>query len=155
GWTFIPIWVGAQEAYGDLSTDTGVAFNQGVMEADLASNRLAARGFGANSIVYFDFERPHPSAIEPSVKAFVNGWSSQLHARGHLAGIYGSYLSAAAWQGSGVLYPPDAIWPYNLSVGRTVFGLCGPNYCLPDGLWSNNQRIHQYSHNFTDPLTGI
>jgi len=155
GWSFIPIWVGPQELYGDLSANTGTAFNQGVAEGDLAANQLTALGFPANSIVYYDFERPHPAAIEPSVKAFVNGWSSQLHNRGHLAGIYGSYLSAAAWQGSGVPNPPDAIWPYNLNVGRTVFGLCGPSYCLPDSLWNSHQRIHQYTQDVTEPLTGI
>jgi len=64
-------------------------------------------------------------------------------------------LSAQAWQGTGVPNPSDAIWPYNLSVGRTVYDLCGPTYCLPNSLWSNHQRIHQYSQNVSDTQGGI
>ncbi|MFY9822509.1 MAG: glycoside hydrolase domain-containing protein [Thermoanaerobaculia bacterium] len=155
GWTFIPIWVGAQELYGDLSSNTTIAFNQGVSEANAAADRLATVGFPSGSIVYFDFERPHPASIEPSVKAFVYGWASQLHARGHNAGVYGSYLSAAAWQGSGVPISPDAIWPYNLNSGQTVFNLCGPSYCLPNDIWANHQRIHQYLQNVPDTQGGV
>ncbi len=155
GWTYIPVWVGPQEYFGDLSTNTTTAFNQGVNEANQAADRMAVLSFPQGSIVYFDFERPHPASIEPSVKAFVNGWSSQLHARGLNAGVYGSYLSAAAWQGTGVPNAPDAIWPYNLNVGRTVFDLCGPSYCLPNDIWSNHQRVHQYSQNMSDTHGGI
>ena len=116
---------------------------------------MSALGFPTGTIIYFDFERPHPSSIEPSVKAFVNGWTSQLHSRSVNAGIYGSYLSAAAWQGSGVPNSPDAIWPYNLNSSLTVFDLCGPSYCLPNDIWSNHQRIHQYFQNLNDTHGGI
>jgi len=142
GWTFLPIWVGVQASG---LTDPTSAFTQGVMEADSAADRMAALGFPLGSIVYYDFESPSSTA---SVQAFVNGWVSELHVRGQNAGIYGSYLSAAAWQGSNVPNQPDAIWPYDLNVGAMVFGLCGPtptSYCLPDSLWANHQRIHQFT----------
>jgi hypothetical protein len=157
GWTFIPTWVGIQEQYGDLSlTSTSTAYSQGVSEADAAANRLSALGFPSGSVVYFDFERPHPISTEPYVQAFINGWVSELHARGHNAGIYGSYLSAAAWGSGSVTYPPDAIWPYNLnSPLQTVFGLCGPTYCLPDTLWPNHQRLRQYKQNVSDSQNGV
>lgn len=155
GWGYIPTWVGIQELYGDLSTDTTTAYNQGVDEANAAADRMEVLGFPSGSIVYFDFERPHLISIEPSIKAFVHGWSSRLHGRGLNAGVYGSYLSAAAWQGTGVPIPPDAIWPYNLNNTRSVFDLCGGTYCLPNTLWSNHQRIHQYAQEVSDTHGGI
>ena len=150
GWTFLPVWVGVQTS--GINADTTIAFNQGVAEANAAADRMAALGFPEWSIVYYDFEDP---SNEAKIKAFVNGWTSQLHQRHQNAGIYGSYLSAAAWQGTGVQHPPDAIWPFKLDGRRSVFGLCGPQGCLSDDLWSNHERIHQYVQNVSDTQGGI
>ncbi|HEX2610351.1 MAG TPA: glycoside hydrolase domain-containing protein, partial [Gemmatimonadales bacterium] len=122
------------------------------MEASSAADKMAALGFPEWSIIYYDFEEP---SSEAKIKAFINGWTSQLHARHQNSGIYGSYLAAASWQGSGVDYPPDAIWPYKLDGSRSVFGLCSSTGCLPDDLWSNHQRIHQYVQNVSDTQGGI
>lgn len=150
GWTFLPTWVGIQ--LNDINSNTAIAFNQGVAQANSAADRMAELGFPEWSIIYYDFEEP---SSEAKIRAFINGWTSQLHARHQNSGIYGSYVSAASWQGSGVEYPPDAIWPYKLDGRRSVFGLCSSNGCLPDDLWNNHQRIHQYVHNVPETLGGV
>lgn len=150
GWTFIPTWVGPQ--IGSISPDPGTAFNQGAAEANAAADKMAALGFPEWSIVYYDFEDPSSDA---KVKSFISGWTSQLHNRHQNAGIYGSYLSTASWQGSGVQYPPDAVWIFKLDGVRSVYNLCGPQVCVPDDIWNDHERIHQYVQNVSDTQGGI
>lgn len=150
GWTFIPTWVGPQ--IGTISQDLNTAFNQGVTEANAAADKMAALGFPEWSIVYYDFEDP---SSEARVKSFISGWTSQLHNRRQNAGIYGSYLSTASWKASDVQYPPDAVWIFKLDNTRSVFNLCGPQVCVPDDIWTDHERIHQYAQNVSDTQGGI
>ena len=125
-----------------------MAYNQGVGEANKAADQMQTVGFQSGSIIYFDFERPNPPSTDSSVQAFVSGWVSQLHARGQNAGIYGSYQSAMVWQGAGVVQP-DAIWFYEIPGLPTVDPFCGSSPCIPETLWNNHQRIHQYTQDPT------
>ena len=68
--------------------------------------------------------------------------SNELHALGHLAGIYGSAAStirdmqALATTASA----PDDIWIGDWNGNESVFG----RPYVSDALWTNHQRLHQY-----------
>ena len=160
GWKFIPTWVGPQAPCTNyssrISSDVATAYNQGVSEANLAVERLAELGLTypdkTKSVVYYDIEHYGTNTIcrEP-VKAFMNGWVSQLHVRGNLAGAYGSTLCNTGLSDFLTLANvPDAIWParwyHNLGQGyydptATVWNL---GSCISNTVWADHQRIRQY-----------
>ena len=80
------------------------------------------------------------------MQAFVNAWVERLRQRGHQAGVYGAGINAANdW--APIANPPQAVWIAQFNNIDGVFGLSG----LPDSLFANHQRIHQFQgpHNET------
>ncbi|WP_054537331.1 glycoside hydrolase domain-containing protein [Herpetosiphon geysericola] len=166
GWTFIPIWVGPQApctGFGSrISSDVATARNQGTQEADAAIS--AAGGLGltdadnAQSIIYYDMEayNTNDSGCRAAVKAFLDGWVSQLHSRNNKAGIYGSACGTAANDWASLANVPDVAWIaawYRSSYdsGASVYGLP----CVPDGNWSNHRRIRQYAGGHRETWGGV
>jgi glucose/arabinose dehydrogenase len=167
GWRFFPTWVGPQAPCTGYSTrissDVTIAYSQGINEANLAVERLAQLGLTypdkTGSVIYYDIENYGTNtACRDAVKSFMNGWVSQLHTRGNLAGVYGSTLCNTGLSDlSTIANPPDGIWParwyHGLGQGyydptATVWDL---GTCLPNTAWANHQRIRQYEgdHNET------
>jgi photosystem II stability/assembly factor-like uncharacterized protein len=168
GWKFIPTWSGPQSAcfqytdgsHGTMSNDPTTAYNQGVDEADWASDAAANIGLsapGRGTVIYYDIEGYRNTGSDEcrnAAKSFVAGWTSKMHARGNLAGVYGgtwgSYLSDFAT----IANVPDVVWPaewYNTPSyrpGETVWDLI---YNFPNTLFANHQRVYQYAggHNET------
>jgi glucose/arabinose dehydrogenase/photosystem II stability/assembly factor-like uncharacterized protein len=160
GWKFIPTWVGPQAPctgyISKMSSDPAAAYDQGVNEANLAVERLSELGLtytdNTGSVVYYDIEYYGTnSACRQVVNAFMNGWVSQIRARGNLAGVYGSTLCDTGLSDlRTIANVPDVIWParwYN-NPGE---GYYDPNAsvwnlgdCLPNTVWANHQRIRQY-----------
>jgi photosystem II stability/assembly factor-like uncharacterized protein len=160
GWKFIPTWVGPQapcSGYASrLSNDPGTAFSQGLAEANLAVERLAALGLTlpdkSGSVVYYDIENYGTnSSCRNAVNAFINGWVSQLQASGNLAGVYGSTLCNTGLSDfMNITNVPDAIWAarwyHSMDSGyhdpeASVWNL---GSCVPNAAWPNHQRIRQY-----------
>ena len=91
------------------------------------------------------------AACRSAVNAFMNGWVSQIHARGNLAGVYGSTLCNTGLSDFlNITNVPDVIWParwyHSLGLGyydpnASVWNL---GSCVPNTVWSNHQRIRQY-----------
>ena len=154
GWLVLPTWVGLQapgsscSGCSKLSTNTTTAASQGKNEANAASDAVAALGLTSPTIVYFDMEQYSPSSA--AVKAFIGGWVQQMHLRGNQAGVYGGGSNAANdW--APISYPPDAVWIANWNNNPSVFGLSG----LPDSLWAQHQRIHQYKGDHNETWGGV
>jgi hypothetical protein len=160
GWKFFPTWVGPQAPCtgypSRMSSDPTVAYDQGVAEADLAVERLAELGLTypdtTGSVVYYDIEYYGTgSACRNAVNAFMNGWVSQIHARGNLAGVYGSTLCNTGLSDFlSIANIPDVIWParwyHNQGEGfydpdASVWNL---GSCIPNTVWADHQRIRQY-----------
>jgi photosystem II stability/assembly factor-like uncharacterized protein len=155
GWQFIPTWVGPQAPCVTsvklrMSPDPAVARAQGISEANAAADVAASLGLarpdGSGSIVYYDMEYYDTSnaACHEAVRAFVTGWSEQIHARGGLAGLYATGAPLSTFTTLSDI--PDAIWPANW-----VFSSYNPDatvwdvYRLSNDLWSDHQRIRQYT----------
>ncbi len=160
GWKFIPTWVGPQAPctsyISKMSDDPATAYTQGVNEANLAVERLAQLGLTypnkTGSVVYYDIEYYGTNtACREAVNSFMDGWVSQIRARGNLAGVYGSTLCNTGLSDfRTITNVPDVIWParwyHNLGEGfydpaATVWNL---GTCLPNTAWANHQRIRQY-----------
>ena len=166
-WTFFPTWVGPQAPctgyINRFSGDVNTAFQQGVDQANLAVDRLAALALTGptktGSVVYYDMENyGTDTSCRAAVNSFMNGWVSQIRALGNLAGVYGSTLCNTGLSDfRSITHIPDVIWParwyHNFGEGfydpnANVWNL---GSCLPNTVWSNHQRIRQYEgdHNET------
>jgi photosystem II stability/assembly factor-like uncharacterized protein len=161
GWKFIPTWVGPQAPCtgftSRISLDPVTANNQGVNQANLAADKLASLGLTypdkTGSIVYYDIEAygNTNSACRAAVNSFMNGWVSQLHVRGHLAGVYASTVCNTGLADTlTIANVPDAIWAarwyhdqgegyYDPTASVWTLGSC-----IPATEWANHQRIRQY-----------
>lgn len=161
GYGLIPAWVDLQAPcackYGagtypnctngtyssTISTDVNAANQQGVASADAAAQSAGGLGI-AGKIIYADIEQYDiPSTLAacgPAVISFLNGWISEVNAKGYLAGVYGSPADAANWNTNLSVLPQD-IWVAKHDNRATIWGL---NYGLTDSMWNTDQRIHQY-----------
>lgn len=156
GWMLIPTWVGPQATCTTcttcsvMSSTPSTAAAQGVSEANSAADAAAALGL-TNTIIYYDMERYNPTtSCQNSVRAFLNAWVQQMHARGNLAGVYGSPQNAQDdW--AGLANAPDAVWIAKWDGNESVFGLTP----LSDSLWTNDQRIHQYQGGHNETYGGV
>ena len=156
GWGLIPTWVGPQATCTTcttcsvMSSDPTTARSQGISEATSAANAASSLGLGT-TIIYYDMERYNPNtSCQTAVRAFINGWVEQMHARGNLAGVYGSPQNAQEdW--AGIANPPDAVWIAKWDGVVGVFGLTP----LSDSFWVNSQRIHQYQGGHNETYGGL
>lgn len=165
GWKFIPTWVGLQAPCytGNkprMSTDPATAHAQGVTEASAAIKTAIDLGLaaadGSGSIIYFDMEHyasEDPTCDDP-VRAFVSGWTGELHARGNLAGAYGNAHALTGF--ASIANVPDAVWPARwlyFSYNPTVTVWDVPD--LSPTLWASHQRIWQYAGGHNETWGGV
>ncbi len=159
-----------------FSWDPDVAGIEGALESGLAVASIGINGLGlSGTVAYYDMEQYNSKAICDSVyypdqscsnattcgaavTAFLNGWVNGLHP-GFQAGVYGSPKDAQSdWVDVSPL--PDDVWLSYIPNGAydtvTVWNIASPpsgpthgsRYKVSDSLWSNRQRIVQYT---TDP----
>ena len=159
GWGLIPIYVGLQapcaSASGLAKISPSIAASQGTAAADDAAGDAGVLGLGAGSPIYFDMEgyAINNAACSQSVEAFVSAWVDELHALGHLAGVYGS--AASTIRDLQVLAStassPDDVWIADWNGEATVFG----DPYVSDTLWTNHQRLHQYRGGHRETWNGV
>ena len=158
GWRLIPTYVGLQAPCSDFNArmDPASPAAQGTQSADDAADRAARAGLGAGAPIYFDLESHDPDpACSEVVKTFLSAWTRRLHERGYVAGLYGNVNSgigtAASMVGVAGHQPVDAIW---IAAWSGTGQLTGFN-TIPDGVWSDAQRIHQYAGDHDETWGGI
>jgi hypothetical protein len=115
------------------------------------------------SVVYYDIE-PYgtETACRAAVNAFMNGWVSQIHARGNLAGVYGSTLCDTGLSDfQNITYVPDVIWParWYHSLGQGYYdpdaNVWNLGSCIPNTTWAAHQRIRQYEGDHDELWGGL
>ena len=159
GWRLIPTWVGYQapctscsRCANRFSLDPETARAQGAEEADRASDTAIGLGLLPRTVVYFDLEAYNSTdtACRQAASAFIGGWTRRMRERGNVAGAYGSATNA--WQDwSGIADRPDAVWIGKWDLRETVWGLTP----LPDSVWSEQQRLHQYRGGHDETWGGV
>ncbi len=162
GWKFIPTWVGPQGGGNGccssiINDDPTIAYNQGVSEANAAADVMVNLGLNS-AVIYYDLENYNTgnSTYRTAAKSFISGWSAQVRARGHKAGVYGSSCGSQIVDFAFIAHVPDAVWPahwiyssYNSNA--SVYGVA----CLGDGYWVGHSRIRQYAGGHPEQWGGV
>ena len=159
GWSVIPTYVGLQAPCISNTSrahfTTANAQSSGTAAADDAIADAVSLGLPTGSPIYFDMEAyavKNPTCTQ-TVQTFVTAWVAELHAKGFLAGVYGSASSTArdlqALEEAGT--GPDDIWIANWNGNEAVFG----DPYVSDDLWTNHQRIHQYRGGHKETYGGV
>jgi hypothetical protein len=153
GWHLIPIYVGLQaptNGCGCSSLSPARATSQGTAAADDASSDARGLGIPSGNPIYYDMEAyPNGGANTSAVLAFLSAWTTELHAKGYVSGVYSSASSGisdlASRHGSGYTEPDD-LWIANWNGQKST-----SDPYVPSSDWSNHHRLHQYSgsHNET------
>ena len=149
GWHLLPIYLGLQ-APCTTSTkkyriDPAQAAVQGRAEADAAVTAAAALGLPTGSALIFDMEayQVGNAACSTAVLDFLGAWTSRLHDRGYLSGVYASIASGVTDlvkdYASSTRPHPDYL---DFARWDGVAGATNP--AIPTAYWSPHRRIHQY-----------
>jgi hypothetical protein len=154
GWGLLPIWVGPQAPCSTLShvttitaTTATTAAAAGAAEANAAADVASALGLHTGPI-YYDMEGyTRGGSCTSVVQWFTNGWVSTLHARGYAAGFYSSLCSGildqAATYNDASYSRLDDVWIAAWNGTPNIFGFT--SCAIPDSLWPNHQRVHQFN----------
>jgi hypothetical protein len=137
GWRFVPIYVGPQAEFGQLTYPA----SQAVAAGQDAVTQAAALGFGPGTPIYYDMEA-YPSSQKSNALAFMSAWTTQLHAEGYKSAIYSSSSSGVTdLVDNFTRYAmPDVIWDalWNGQANTT-------DPVIPAADWAGNDRAHQFS----------
>jgi len=159
GWSLMPLYVGlqapcvSQKGLAHISSTAATAVAQGKAAADDAAAQAEVLGLPAGSPVYDDLEgyKLGDASCTRAVQGFVTGWVQELHARGLVAGLYGSAASTIRDVSALPSDLPDAVW---IADWNGVEGVFGDPY-VSDSLWVNHQRIHQYKGGHNETYGGV
>ncbi len=153
GWVLLPIYVGLQaprNGCGCAGIVPSQASAEGAAAADDAVTQAEAVGIGPGNPIYDDMESYTRNITNTSaVLAFLSAWTTELHARGYVSGVYSSATTGitdlVAQVGTGYT-EPDQIWNAEWNGQQST----GSAY-VPSADWPNHQRLHQYQggHNAT------
>ncbi len=138
GWHFVPIYVGPQAGFGEITA----AARQAVSAAQDAVSQAKMLGFGPGSPVYYDMEA-YPAARGGQVLRFLTAWTRELHKLRYASGVYSNSLSGIRDLASNYANPsyamPDIIYD---ALWNGVANTQDP--VVPGTDWARHQRIHQY-----------
>jgi hypothetical protein len=146
GWHLIPTYVGLQapsNSCGCASISPTQASTQGTAAADDAVAMAQSVGIPAGNPIYDDMESySRTSANTSAVLVFLSSWTSELHAKGYLSGVYSSADSGIAdlvSQYGSAYVEPDELWIADWNGQQTT-----SDPAVPASQWANHQRLHQY-----------
>ena len=153
GWHMIPIYVGLQSpsnSCGCAGISPAAASTQGTQAAQDAIVQAQAIGMGGGNPIYFDMEAYNRTSTNTvAVLAFLEAWTTGLHAGGYESGVYSSDASGisdlVSQFGTGYV-EPDELWIANWNNQQST---ADPD--VPATEWAVHQRLHQYrgAHNET------
>ncbi len=161
GWRLLPIYLGRQAPCGDHPHATKItpsrAAAQGSADADDAINALGALGLQPGSAIYADMESYTPTikSCRTAVLKYLSGYTTRLHRRGYLSGVYVNLASGAAHLGasySAAAYArPDVLWVARWDGRQTTTGFTG----VPKSAFSRHQRVKQYQGDHNETWNGV
>jgi hypothetical protein len=149
GWSFMPLYVGPQALFGQLSSPT----SQGISAAQDAAGEAGALGLGLGTPIYYDMEGGYSLSDNGAVLSLLSAWTSELHRLGYESAVYssGSYAVALLASNYNRSVMPDIISDADYNGQDTV---SDPEF-LPAGDWASDQRVHQYDANIEQTHGGV
>jgi hypothetical protein len=149
GWHFLPMYVGPQASFHELSSTPGRQGSAAAKDAVAQAERL---GFGQGTPIYYDMEA-YPPAQTGAALRFESAWTTAIEAYGYSSGIYSSSASGIAdlarqysshkYAMPDVIY--DALWNGKQNTKDSVFQA---------GDWPTHQRVHQFAGNVSQTFGG-
>ena len=148
GWRFIPMYVGPQASFGQL-TDPA---RQGVAAAADAVQEAQRLTFGQQTPIYYDMEA-YGASVSGKALQFLSAWTRELHALGYVSGVYSSSSSGVAdlsreYRSARLAHPDviyDALWNGAKDVADSGYR---------SGDWPGRRRLHQFSGNVLQTFGG-
>ncbi|HLJ02781.1 MAG TPA: DUF1906 domain-containing protein [Solirubrobacteraceae bacterium] len=158
GWHLIPIYVGLQaprNSCGCAPIVPASAAAEGAAAAADAVTQAQALGIGTGNPIFDDMEGyTHTASNTTAVLAFLDAWTTTLHAEGYMSGIYSSSDSGIADLSAQLANPsfhePDDLWIANWNGQQAT---TDPN--VPATAWPDHQRLHQYSGGGNETYGGV
>jgi uncharacterized protein YraI len=161
GWRLIPIFKGRQPPCGGKPTDLkifpAVATAEGSWAAASAADQAMTLGMIEGSAIYYDMEAytAGDASCRNSVLTFLSAWTSELHRRGYVAGVYEN-LNLGVSDLAGVYDTasyarPDALWIARYDQDPALTGWAG----IPDGRWAAHQRAKQFRADLSETHGGV
>ncbi|MEU9048761.1 MULTISPECIES: DUF1906 domain-containing protein, partial [unclassified Kitasatospora] len=148
GWHLLPIYAGTQ-APGISSSD---AEGQGRAAAEAAVTLAKGLGFTTATVLYVDMEA-YSSGYRTNVLNYLSGWTGRLHELNFRSGVYSSSSSGikdmVGAYNSSSFARPDVAWAANWNNAADT-----DDSYIPDGYWSNHERVHQYAGDVTESYGG-
>jgi hypothetical protein len=137
GWHFIPIYVGPQAEYRQITA----AVSQGLSAADDAITQAQVLGLGPGTPLYYDMEA-YPRRQRIPALTLLSAWTVELHRLGYRSGVYSSADSAVTDLADHYtsFAVPDVIY-----FARWNRVASTSEQDIHSGEWTHHQRIHQYS----------
>ena len=149
GWHFIPMYVGPQAAFGEVSASAARQGARAAADAVLEAKQL---GLGPGTSLYYDMEGYRPRQAG-RVLQFLSAWTTTLHTQGYSSGVYSSSSSGvtdlAQQYGTGRYAMPDVIFDALWNGEANTY-----DPVLRHGKWSHHRRIRQYNGNVTQTHGG-
>lgn len=149
GWHFIPMYVGPQAAFGEVSASAARQGARAAADAVLEAKQL---GLGPGTSLYYDMEGYRPRQAG-RVLQFLSAWTTTLHTHGYSSGVYSSSSSGvtdlAQQYGTGRYAMPDVIFDALWNGEANTY-----DPVLRHGKWSHHRRIRQYNGNVTQTHGG-
>jgi photosystem II stability/assembly factor-like uncharacterized protein len=161
GWSFIPTWVGPQAPCTTyryrISSNPFTAYQEGIIEANLAYEKARELGFLGNTVIYYDMEKYSTTNLtcREAVNSFLAGWGQGLQVQGVRSGVYGHQINVNDW--AQIAYPGT---PNNVWIASWIRSYYDPHvsaYGIPgisDTLWYDH-RIRQYAGDHVESYGGI
>ena len=161
GWRLIPIFKGRQPPCGgrpaDLKIVPASAAPEGTWAAGSAAEQAMTLGMIEGSAIYYDMEAyaVGNAACRNAVLAFLSAWTTELHRRGYVAGVYENLnlgaLDLAGAYNSASYARPDALWIARYDQDPALTGWAG----IPGSLWPVHQRAKQFRADFSETHGGV
>lgn len=153
GWHMIPIYVGLQAPCADQSGMTSInasqAASQGTQNADDAVGDAGALGIGPGDPIFFDMEA-YKQSCASTVLAFLTAWTSELHAKHYLSGVYSGVDTGITWMLKDPSSYPDIIWFARWDNNATT-----SDSEIPPAAFVDHQRMKQYQGGHSETYGGV
>lgn len=149
GWHFMPLYVGPQASFGQLSRPG----REGTAAAADAVAQARRLGFGIHTPLYYDMEG-YPPGEGTAALRFFSAWTVRVHQLGYASGIYSSALSGigdlARYYWCRIYAMPNVIY-----FGRWDGDPTTRDPVIRHGEWPYHRRLHQFAGNIRQTFGGV
>ncbi|MFI5490447.1 MULTISPECIES: DUF1906 domain-containing protein [Micromonospora] len=158
GWRFFPLYVGLQAPCTTYlrRIDPTRAAEQGREAADDAATNAVNLGLAPRSTLILDIEHYEgDAACTAAVDTFASAWTTRLHERGYLSGLYTSVGSYGLRDQVAAYSRPGYARPDLLDFARWDGVQTVSDPAIPETYWAPKRRMKQYLGDHYETWGGV